>query len=248
MTPRNAGGFGGVGLLALALGLGAADAAAQEGGRRGAVVGYVAAGVSGIGTGELDDRLAARGYPSFGRTASGVAIGAYLLLEGGVMLGGEWHGLIMDEQTHEGRDVGLGGGYGTLGVGYAVEISPRARIYPRLGLGAGGMGLWIQRAGAEVGFDEVLSNPDPYARPDSTGEAGSELSMNRGGVVLDLGGGAELLPAGWGRGLLIGVRVGYLIAPFDGRWQLDERPVSGGPAATIGGPYLRVMIGGGPRW
>lgn len=237
-----------VGLLALTLGVGAADAAAQARGSRGAVIGYVAAGVSGLGTGELDDRLAARGYPTFGRTAAAVAIGAYLLLDGGVMLGGEWNGLITDAQTHQGRDVGLGGGYGTLGVGYSVALSPRVRVYPRLGLGGGGMGLWVERDGDAVGFDEALADPELYGAPDSGGGTGSELIMNRDGAVLDLGGGAEFLPGGWGRGLLIGLRLGYLVAPFSGDWRLDERQVTGGPASTIGGPYIRVVIGGGPRW
>lgn len=237
-----------VGVLALTLGPGASDAAAQQRASGGAVIGYVAAGVSAIGTGELDDRLAALGYPAIGRTATGIAIGAYLLLESGVMLGGEWNGLITDAQTHEGRDVGLGGGYGTLGVGYAVDLSPRVRVYPRLGVGGGGMGLWVERDGEAVGFDDALADPELHAPPHGPGDPGSELVLNRDGAVLDLGGGAELLPGGWGRGLLIGLRLGYLVAPFSGEWRLDERRVTGGPAATIGGPYVRVTIGGGPAW
>ena len=238
----------GAALLAMALGAAEARAQGSGGGSGGAVVGYVAAGVSSIGTGDLDGSLAAGGYPTFGRTAAGVAIGAYLLLDGGVMLGGEWHGLIMDEHEHQGRDVGLGGGYGTLGVGYAMKVSPRVRIYPRLGVGGGGMGVWIQRDGAEVGFDEVLANPDLYARPDTAAGGGGEVVMNRGGAVLDLGGGAELLPGGWARGLMVGVRLGYLVAPFEGSWRMDDRPVRDAPSASIGGPYLRVIVGGGPSW
>ena len=75
------------GLLALVLGLGAEVAAAQEWGRRGAVAGFVSAGVSGLATGELDDRLAARGYPTFGRTARSLGIGGYWILPGGVLMG-----------------------------------------------------------------------------------------------------------------------------------------------------------------
>src|SRR5688500_5663406 len=85
-----------VSLLALALfGLRTETAGAQERGLGGAAAGYVATGVSAIATGELDDQLAARGYPTLGRTTAALGVGAYLILPGGVMLGGEWHGLIV---------------------------------------------------------------------------------------------------------------------------------------------------------
>lgn len=237
----------GAGLLALVLGAGGAEAAgAQEGGVRGALVGYFAAGVSRIATGELDARLAARGYPAFGRTAAAVGVGAYGVLPGGVMLGAEWNGLIMgEEEAYEGREVGLGGGYGTLGVGYAVELSPRVRVYPRLGFGGGGMGLWIEREGDAVGFDEVLAEPERHA---ARADSARATVLSHGSAVVDLGAGAELLPGGWGRGLLVGVRLGWLAAPSTARWGLYERSVSGGPAASVAGPYLRVVVGGGPRW
>ena len=69
--------------------------------------------------------------------------------------------------------------------------------------------------------------------------------LSRGGLVVDLGGGAELLPGGRGRGPLIGVRLGYLVARFGSgsNWQLYDRTATGGPAATIAGPYVRVVVG-----
>jgi hypothetical protein len=75
-----------------------------------------------------------------------------------------------------------------------------------------------------------------------------EPVLGRAGGVVDIGGGAEFLPGGWGRGLLIGLRAGYLLAPPNARWDFYDRLVTGGPSASIGGPYLRITIGGGPRW
>lgn len=230
------------GLLVLALSAGDAEvAAAQAWGHWGAGAGYVSAGISGTATGELDDQLAARGYPTFGRTTQALGIGAYWILSGGVMLGGEWNGLSMGEEAHEGRTVGLSGGYATLSIGYALKLSPRVRVYPRLGLGGGGFGLWIGDEGGEVGFDEVLADPDAYVADDP-----DDLTvLDRDGMVVDLGGGAELLPGGRGRGLLVGLRLGYLAAPSHSDWGLvDRRTVSGGPAATIAGPYVRLVVGG----
>lgn len=229
------------GLLALALGLSGAPSAEAQQALLGPGAAYIAAGVSGIATRELDDRLVARGYPTFGRTATSLGLGAYRLLASGVMLGAEAHGLIVGEETRAGRVAGLGGGYATVGVGYAVTLSPRARIYPRLGLGAGGLALWIESAADTVGFDEVLADPRPVP--------GRQPVLSRDGLVVDLGAGAELLPAGRGRGPLIGLRLGYLAARFGSgsNWQLHERTARGGPAASIAGPYVRVVVGGAWR-
>ena len=222
------------GLLALGVGIGGPARAEAQAGLLGPGAGYVAAGVSHVATGDLDDRLAARGYPTFGPAAGALSLGAYRILDGGLMLGGEWHGLIMGEQPHEGREVGLGGGYATVGVGYAFELSPRVRVYPRLGLGAGGMGLWIEEE-AEVAFDDVLADPQPVP--------GRQPVLSRAGAVVDLGGGAELLPGGWASGLLLGVRFGYLATPFNTSWLLYDDEASGGPASSIAGPYLRFVVG-----
>lgn len=65
--------------------------------------------------------------------------------------------------------------------------------------------------------------------------------------VVDLGFGAELLPGGWARGMMVGLRLGYLAAPSGADWDLFDNAVSGGPAASIGGPYIRGLIGIGWR-
>lgn len=222
------------GVLALAFSAAPARAQAEL---LGPGAGFIAAGASGIATGELDDWLAERGYPTFGGTAVAVGLGGYRILPNGVMLGGEFNGLIVGEKAHEGRQVGLGGGSVTLGVGYAVELSPRARVYPRLGVGVGGMGLWIDRQDT-VDFEDVLQGETSVAdRPDV---------LSRDGVVVDLGAGAEFLPRGR-RGPLIGVRAGYLAASFGREWDAYEHTVAGGPQASIAGPYLRMTLGWGWR-
>lgn len=221
------------GLLALAFGVGGVASAEAQAELLGPGAGFIAAGTSGIATGELDDWLGAGGYPTFGGTAVGIGLGAYRILPSGVMLGGEFSGLIIGEEAHEGREVGLGGGYATLGVGYLVNLSPRLRVYPRIGLGVGGMGLWVDDPDT-VDFEEVLEGETPVSD--------RETVLSRDGMVVDLGAGAEFLPAGR-RGPLIGLRVGYLAASFDAPWDSYEHTVTGGPDASIAGPYLRMTIG-----
>jgi hypothetical protein len=222
--------------IAVLLALAVSGGVAQGQGIFGRGAAFFGAGISGIGTGALDDRLAARGYPAFGRTATGVTLGAYHILPGGLTVGGEWHGLIIGDGMHQGRNVGIGGGYGTLGLGYIVELSPRTRLYPRIGIGGGGLGMWFE-SDSVVGFDDVLADPQPV--PD----ADREPVLSHGSVVLDLGLGAELLPGGAGRGLMVGLRVGYLAAPSSGDWQLYDHDVSGGPRVTLAGPYIRGVVG-----
>ena len=223
-------------VLVLALSVGASTAGAQEG-LLGPGAAFISAGVARVSTGELDDRLAASGYPTFGQSARSVGIGGYRVVAGHVMLGAEFNGLIMDEKPHLGREVGVGGGHGTLGIGYMKELSPKVRIYPRLGLGAGGLAMWFETADT-LTFDEVLANPTPVAV--------RERNLSRDGAVFDVGAGLEFLPRGSGSGVLIGLRLGYLFTSFgsDSDWQLFEGTATGGPSASIAGPYLRVVIGG----
>lgn len=221
------------GVLALAFGAGRVASAEAQADLLGPGGGFISVGAARIATGELDDRLSERGYPTFGRTAVTVGLGAYRILPGGVMLGGEFNGLIIGEEAHAGREVGLGGGSATLGIGYVVDLSPRARVYPRLGLGVGGMALWSESQDT-VDFEEVLAGETPAAD--------REIVLSRDGVVVDVGAGAEFLPHGR-RGPLIGLRAGYLMGPLASAWGSDERTVIGGPDASISGPYLRVTVG-----
>jgi len=231
-------------LILLTLGVvGTEPARAQRGLLLGPGAEFVGAGVSRLATGELDGRLAAQGYPTFGRTPLALSLGGHRILSSRLMLGAEWHGIIHGNEEHEGREVGLGGGYGTLALGYAVELSPRARVYPRLGLGGGGMGVWIETPRDAVGFDEVLGDPDSHQ--DHVVGPDRQTTLSTGGMVVDLGAGGELLSRRGGRGPMIGLRLGYLAMPFRPSWRQFERPVSGGPRATLAGPYVRVVIGTG---
>ena len=231
-------------LAALVVGIGAGESKAQA-----ALIGpggaFISGGLAGIATGDLDDRLAAQGYPTFGRSAATLGAGAYRIFSNRILLGFEGHGLIIGEEQHEGREVSLSGGYATIGVGYVVSLSPRMRIYPRLGIGGAGLALEIESEGDPVDFDDVLSEtvPAPTAR---------ESVVSRDGPALDLGAGFELLGGRRGGGALVGLRLGYLVAPFDSNWDVYERArylreATGGPDASVSGPYVRIVIGGAWR-
>lgn len=195
--------------------------------------GFLSVGTSRISTAELDDWLGQRDYPTFGRTARSIGLGGYRIVSSSVLLGFEAQGFIIGEGTHADREVGLGAGYATLGIGYVVNVSPRARVYPRFGFGAGGIALWTEQEN-RLDFEDVLE--ERTALPDR------DTNLSRDGMVLDFGAGAEFVPRR-SRGLLIGLRAGYLTGPFTSTWETYGHAVSGGPEASINGPYLRALIG-----
>jgi len=195
---------------------------------------FISIGSARVATSELDDRLSANGYPTFGKSAESAGVGGYRTFTNQVLLGVELTGLALDEKPYQTREVGVSGGYGTLGIGFMKQISPRVRIYPRLGLGAGGLTLWVETADT-VTFDSVLADPQPAD--------GRMRLLSRDGGVLDLGLGAEFLP---GRGVLLGIRAGYVAAGFgdDTDWWTQDGTATGGPRAAISGAYVRLVLGG----
>jgi hypothetical protein len=197
---------------------------------------FISVGVARVATSGLDDRLAANGYPTFGQQAKSAGVGGYRVLSNKVMLGAELSGFNFDEKPHNGRMVGVGGGAGTIGVGFMKDVSPRLRVYPRLGLGAGGLTLWVESADT-VTFDSVLADPQPVP--------GRQRLLSRDGGVIDFGFGAEIVPKDRG-GALIGLRAGYLMSSFGSSsdWWLQNGTATGGPEASISGAYLRMTLGG----
>jgi hypothetical protein len=222
----------------LFLGLSPANVRAQES-LLGPGAAFISIGVARVATSELDARLAANGYPTFGQTAKSIGIGGYRILNDRFLLGAEITGVNVGEEPHNGRDVWLGGGSGTLSFGYVKDLTCRLRIYPRIGVGAGGLSMVIESPSDTLQFDDVLNSPP--ATPSR------EPVLSRDGGVLDLGVGLEFLSRGSGKGALIGLRAGYLATSFGSKndWQFYQRTASNGPAASIAGFYARAVIGGG---
>ena len=228
--------IGGSAILTFAATLASAAPAAAQADLLGPGAAYISAGISLMSTGALDDRLDERGYPTFGRSATAFGIGGYRVLSSSVMLGLEANPFFIGEESRAEGDVSLGGGFATLGVGYAIPITRRVRVYPRIGIGAGGLTMEFETATDSVDFDDMLDAPTPAPiEPDA--------ALSRDGIVFDVGGGAELLTGGNG-GVLIGLRAGYLFAPWDDEWDLVyQGHAIGGPDASIAGPYVRLAVG-----
>jgi len=128
----------------------------------------------------------------------------------------------------------IAGGYATIGVGRMRHLSSRARWYPRVGVGAGGVTVELDDRQTAISFDEVLRDPTVVDR--------HQQGMTRAGLVFDLGGGLEWLMRDTSAGPVLGVRAGYLITSFGRDWD-SGRTITGGPRASLTGPYIRLSIG-----
>ncbi|MFB6248642.1 MAG: hypothetical protein ABEL97_08745 [Salinibacter sp.] len=197
-------------------------------------VGYFAVGTQFTNLAPLNDRLSGAGYPTFTSEMISLGGGGYGVVANRLMLGGEGHGLLTAEGARQGRNVSVGGGYGLFNLGYLFRPASSLRVYPMVGLGAGGLQLDIESAGTADNFDDVLNDPNRSA------------TVGRAGMLISLGGGLEYQfgTPGEGRSARLGVRVGYMISALRSDWQLGDNALSGGPDASMQGPFLRLTIGG----
>ncbi|MFB6273995.1 MAG: hypothetical protein ABEL51_13985 [Salinibacter sp.] len=204
------------------------ETAASNGG-----AGFFSIGVQFADLAALNNRLSSKGYPTFSSEMVSIGGGGYTVLNR-FLIGGQGHGLITGEQGYNGRDVSVGGGYGLFTLGYLFRPTSNLHVYPQVGLGGGGVRLEIGSRGDAENFDDVLNDPNRSA------------SVGRASLLVSLGGGLEYQFGGPEEhgGLRLGLRAGYLVSALNSDWQINTTTLSGGPDATLQGPFIRLTIGG----
>lgn len=216
---------------------------AQNGGARGAFqVGYQTPDIDGLNT-----ALANSAFPGFDDGL--VTLGGFgFITKGRLIIGGEGHGFLpREEDTADGAyRTRLSGGYGLFNLGYMAYSEDRLDVYPIVGVGGGAMQLDLIERGSPV-FGDVLDNPGRSSRLMSD----TWLLSAALGVDWRLGGEpghetGEDDEAGERGGLFVGLRGGWMWAPGDINWELDElNDVAGGPNTAPTGFFVRVSVGGG---
>jgi hypothetical protein len=199
----------------------------------GGAAGFFGAGGARIDAAALDDELTATGYPTFGRQVLTIGGGGYGVHGSGILVGGEGYGVLTGDVPHQGRSVSLTGGFGLFNVGYMAPLTGRLRAYPLLGFGGGGTGLRIGAGPTSEPFRAFLLNPD------------RQTHLSRVSLLATVGGGIEFRSSRSSRGVLVGVRAGYMFAPVSSSWRLDGNVVGAAPDASLAGPFVRVLVGGG---
>ncbi len=197
--------------------------------------GFFAVGAQFTDLEPLNNRLAEAGYPTFASEMISLGGGGYGVVADRLLLGGEGYGLLTADGTFQGRNVSVDGGYGLFTLGYLFRPTSNLRVYPQVGFGGGGLQLDIGSQGNADEFDDILENPNRSA------------TVGQGSFLVSLGGGLEYqfgAPDENG-GVRLGLRAGYMISALNSEWQLGENSLSGGPDATMQGPFIRLTLGGG---
>lgn len=242
------------GLAALLLIALVAPSAAQESPRP---RGFFQAGYQAVDLDGLNTALTADGLPEFGSDFLTLGGGGFFTA-GRFLIGGEGHGLLTGEESTGNGEfrTRLTGGYGMFNLGYAAWSDGALDIYPVLGVGGGGMQLDIIERSSPL-FEDVLADPGTSTR------LSSNAFLLSASVGVDYRFGADRpvrrrdrdRPRGRDRdddddddgrgGWLLGVRAGWIWAPGDVRWELDDlNDVAGGPGTVPTGFHIRVSVGG----
>jgi len=201
-------------------------------------VGYSMFGRCIIDLGDLNSKLENNGYPAMSENFFSVGGGGHAIINNKWIIGGEGHTLLGEEASHENYKQSITGGYGFFDLGYILFSIKDLRVYPLLGLGGGGLNLKIKEDIASLSLDNILNNP------------GRGAELTNGGFLMNLGGGIDYLFT-FGKdeksrgGMFLGIRAGYTISTFKGKWTMDGVEISGAPETGLKGPYIRFMIGGG---
>ena len=151
-----------------------------------------------------------------------------------------------EERTPLGRSARIEASYTTLTLGWDLRPRGRLSIAPTLGVGRGTYSLTVgDRAGGATAppvppptFAEVLTTPGRSSR------------ISGGHWLYEPMLAADLLVvrgAAQHRGLTIGMRAGYRIAPNRPAWSYRGERISGGPIDQAKGPILRLTFGVGGR-
>ena len=200
--------------------------------------GFFAIGTQFTDLGPLNDQLSRAGYPEFTSETVSLGGGGYGVVANRLLLGGEGHALVTGDGTGRGRNVSLTGGYGFFNLGYLFVPTSSLRAYPLLGIDGGGLQLDIESPGDAGNFSDVFS--DVLDTPNRSAR------MGQASFLISLGAGLEYQfgTPDEGGSVQLGERAGYIISALRSDWQLDENSLTGGPDASMRGPFVRLTIGG----
>lgn len=186
----------------------------------------------------LNSRLKSGGYADIPENVFTFGGGCHWIYPNRLIIGGEFHMHLGDEQTSGDYMNSLNAGFGFFNVGYAIYSKRQLRMYPLLGIGGGWMNFRIREKSASLSFDDILDNPE------------RGVNLLTGGLLLNAAIGMDYMlvlgedEKGKG-GLVFGVRAGYTVSPNKNGWVMNDIDLSGSPKLGLTGPYIRFILFGG---
>lgn len=215
----------------LLAGLGAPAGAAEDGGMI-----FYSVGGNLLNPSALNTAIQSAGYKGFDSWTWGQGVGLYGVFKR-VVVGLEYQSLFGQIITQNQEAMKLDGSYLLLNAGYMAIATPVFQLYPYIGIGRGAMNVRSSQS-----LNTLLSV--------SQGSNQNLDFLSAGSWLLDLGVGANLvLPMTSGgsdsRGPAAALKAGYLLSLGNSDWSSNQLPVSGGPALSPGGFYVRLQVGFG---
>lgn len=200
-------------------------------------LGYAVLGSSFLKVDKLNERLVSYGYSPFSKSFFTVGGGGHAIINR-LIVGGEGGSMLGESVPDGGRESSLIIGYGLFNIGYSLVSTGNLRLYPMAGIGAVGMEFTIAESSGTVSFNDILETP------------GRSSILSAGGLLISLSLGADYVinlsnTENERGGPYIGVRAGYNLCPFSSDMSLDDNDVTGAPKMGFGGPFIKVLIGGG---
>jgi hypothetical protein len=215
------------------------DVAGEEADSTKVFRGYFMIGGTAFDIDPLNSRLKTKGYTEFSDEFFSIGGGFFRKASDRVLVGAEGNLLVGEEKSSvigsNNYSSSAIGGYGFLNTGYLVVENDFLDLYPVIGIGIGGIDFKI----GQSSFDDILDNPQGAANlntfsflPNFALGADYKIKLPENGTDESF--------------LVLGLRGGYALSLYDRGWFMDEFSLSGDPEGGIGGPYLRITIGGGP--
>ncbi len=197
--------------------------------------GYFMIGMNHVSLSSLNSQYEGAGFESFSPDFLSLGGGGHWIFRH-FLIGGEGYGLSGKAVTSRGFRNQIMGGMGFFNLGYILFSSENFFLYPLLGLGGGAMNIRMTSTSETPSFHQVLQNPK------------NETLLEKGGFIINLSLGAEYLinfsPVNKG-GIILGIRLGYLLMPAKSSWRMNTVEISGGPDVGWDGAYFKLLIGMG---
>ena len=206
---------------------------------------FVSTGGATFETSQINALLGAAGYFAVSNDAIGFGGGGFGSF-GPLRIGAEHVRLDGgEESTPTGLSARIEASYTTVTLGWDLRPRGRLSIVPTLGMGRGSYVLTVgdRNGGATAPappptFSEILDAPGRSSRV-----AGGHWvfePMLAGDLLV-------VRRAAQRRGITIGARAGYRVAPNRPDWEYRGAAVAGGPIDQAKGPILRLTVGVGGR-
>ena len=184
----------------------------------------------------LNDSLDDAGYSTLKSPSLSLGLGFDISI-GRLIVGSEWQWLknVGTEAERDDLRADIKSQYWLFRLGVDLVHWRGLRVYPLLGIGTASTKVSIS---SEMGasFDDVLADP------------GREVRMAQTGLLLDASLGIDYRfkireTERKSSFFTVGVRGGYLFAPYSSEWRTGSAEISGGPDLLMSGPTAQLVIG-----